>query len=238
MKHPLPRPPEIGALDGLSYALFVPDEPAAAGIVICHGAGSAKESHFEFARYARDSGLAALAFDMRGHGRSEGNMGPGTLDDVLRLCDLLSQHAPAVAIRGSSMGGFCAISAAAQDRERVCAVVAICPAPEDFLLRGLRSGDLADFRVDRTAAEHWLETTSLKESAASLSPTPLLLLHAQADERIPYTTSEELYEAAGDPKRLVIVPGGNHRSVQHDLELHALTISFVRKAAAAAGGAP
>ena len=133
------------------------------------------------------------------------------------------------------MGGFCAISAAALDPGRVCAVVAICPAPEDFLLRGLRSGDLADFRIDRTAAEQWLETTSLKKSAAALSPTPLLLLHAQGDERIPYTASEELYEAAGDPKRLVIVPGGNHRSIQHDLEFHALTISFVRKAAAGEG---
>jgi alpha-beta hydrolase superfamily lysophospholipase len=233
MKHRVPRPPEIGASGGLSYALFLPDEPAAAGIVICHGAGSAKESHFEFARYARDSGLAALAFDARGHGRSEGDMGPSALDDVLRLCDLLGQHAPAVAIRGSSMGGFLAISAAALEPGRVCAVVAICPAPQDFLLRGLRSGDLAEFRVDRTAAEQWLESASLTESAARLSPTPLLLLHAQGDEQIPYTVSEELYEAAREPKRLIVMPGGHHRSLQHDPEIHGETIRFVEKAAAA-----
>jgi alpha-beta hydrolase superfamily lysophospholipase len=231
MKHQVPRPPEIGALDGLSYALFLPDEPASAGVVICHGAGSAKESHFEFARYARDSGLAALAFDMRGHGRSEGEMGPGSLQDVLRLCELLAGHAPAVAVRGSSMGGFCAISAAALDPGRVCAVVAICPAPEDFLLRGLRSGELADFRVDRTAAEQWLESTSLNESAARLSPTPLLLLHAQGDEQVPYTVSEEVHEAAGEPKRLIVVPGGHHRSIQHDMELQAVSRRFIRHAA-------
>ena len=50
MKHPVPARPELGSRDGLAYALFVPEEPPTAGVVICHGAGSAKESHFDFAR--------------------------------------------------------------------------------------------------------------------------------------------------------------------------------------------
>ena len=41
-----------------------------------HGAGSAKESHFDFARGCRDEGMAALAY-ARGHGRSGGPFGPG-----------------------------------------------------------------------------------------------------------------------------------------------------------------
>src|SRR3954471_19927905 len=127
MKHPLPARPELGIHDGLSYALFLPDAQPSAGVVILHGAGSAKESHFDFARAARDRGLAALAYDARGHGRSEGAFGPGAIDDVLSMCELLRGHAPAVALRGSSMGGFCAIHAAALDPSLV-AVVAICPA--------------------------------------------------------------------------------------------------------------
>src|SRR3954451_15798759 len=77
MKHPLPARPELGTRDGLSYALFLPEGEPSAGVVICHGAGSAKESHFDFARVARDRGLAALAYDARGHGRSAGSLGPG-----------------------------------------------------------------------------------------------------------------------------------------------------------------
>ena len=105
------------------------------GVVVLHGAGSAKESHFDFARGCRDEGMAALAFDSRGHGRSEGDFGPGAVDDVLAMADLLRAHVPRVALRGSSMGGFLALHAAARDPS-ICAVVAICPAPEDLLLTG------------------------------------------------------------------------------------------------------
>src|SRR3954469_25122963 len=115
MKHAPPAPPEIGVHDGLSYALFLPEDPPPAGVVILHGAGSVKESHFDFARMCREAGLAALAYDARGHGRSEGRFGPGAIDDVLAMCELLRTHAPRVALRGSSMGGFCAIEAAARD---------------------------------------------------------------------------------------------------------------------------
>src|SRR5512132_1075363 len=144
MKHAPPAPPELGTHEGLAYALFLPQSEPQAGVVILHGAGSAKESHFDFARLCRESGLAALAYDARGHGRSEGEFGPGALDDVLAMCGLMRRHAPLVALRGSSLGGFCAIHAAALDPS-LAAVVAICPAPEDRLLRGLRSGELTDF---------------------------------------------------------------------------------------------
>src|SRR5436190_23967261 len=110
MKHAPPPPPELGTHDGLAYALFLPTgtvEPPAAGVVILHGSGSAKESHFDFARMCRDAGLVALAYDARGHGRSDGAFGPGAIDDVLAMCELVRSHATGVALRGSSMGGFC-----------------------------------------------------------------------------------------------------------------------------------
>ncbi len=232
MKHAPPAPPELGTRDGLAYALFLPEEKPKAGVVILHGAGSAKESHFDFARLCRDSGLAALAFDARGHGRSEGEFGPRALDDVGSMCELVREHAPAVALRGSSMGGFCAIHAAAPDPS-LAAVVAICPAPEDRLLRGLRSGELVDFAVDRDAMEPWLESLDLYEAVGRLGPdTALLLLHARGDEQIPYTVSEELFAAAHEPKRLVVLPGGHHRSLQHDLEIQSLSRRYIEDAAA------
>ena len=236
MKHPVPGLPEIGARDGLAYALFMPDEEPSAGVVILHGAGSQKESHFDFARTARAHGMAALAFDQRGHGSSDGEWGPTAFGDVLGMCDLLLQHSPEVALRGSSLGGFCAIHAAALD-PRVVAVTAISPAPEDFLLRGLRSGRLHDFRFDRRATEPWLESLDLLGAAASLAPaTALLVMHAQGDEQVPYAVSEELHAAAGEPKRLLVMPGGHHRSLQHDLEMQAVTLRFIAEAVRARRG--
>ena len=235
MKHPLPARPELGSHDGLAYALFTPAEPALAGIVICHGAGSAKESHFDFARTARARGLAALAYDARGHGHSEGALGPGMVGDALAMCDLLREHAPAIALRGSSMGGFTAIMAAAASHGSIGAVVALCPAPGEQLARGLRNETLEGFDADRDALEPWLSSVSLREAAASLGPrTALLLMHARGDEQVPYTVSEELYAAAAEPKRLLLLPGGHHRSLQHDVEMQTVSLGFLERALAAA----
>src|SRR5689334_12046273 len=166
---PTPEPPQLGERDGLAYALFLPDEQPRAGIVICHGAGSAKESHFDFGRACRGSGLAALAFDARGHGRSSGDFGPTAFADVLTMVDVMREHTPHVALRGSSMGGFQALHAAAIADPPLVAVVAICPAPEDLLIRSVRSGRLVGFRMDRASVEPWLATLDIRKAVASLA---------------------------------------------------------------------
>ncbi len=72
----------------------------------------------------------------------------------------------------------------------------------------------------------------LHDAAASLGPrTALMLLHAQGDEQVPYTVSEELYKVAARPKRLLILPGGHHRSLQHDLEIQGESLKFIERAA-------
>ena len=232
MKHEPPQPPELGTRNGLSYALFVPEAGPTGGVVILHGADSTKETHYGFGRLCRDYGLVAVAFDARGHGRSTGAFGPTAFGDVLAMCDLAREHAPLVALRGSSMGGFCAIHAAALDPE-IAAVVALCPAPEDILLRGLRSGHIPGESFDQEAIEPWLSSLDLFEAVAGLGPrTELLLLHARGDEQVPYTVSEELHRVAHEPKRLLVIPGGHHRSLQHDLEIQNLSARFIERAVA------
>lgn len=250
MRYSAPSPPELGTHGGLSYALFLPDGEPDVGVVILHGAGSAKESHFDFARSCRADGMAALAYDARGHGRSEGSFGPTAFQDALQMVTLLHSFAPRVALRGSSMGGFQAIHAAAEaggggagpeggagpdgggSGARVCAVVAICPAPEDGLLRFLSSGRRPEFACDADACRPWLESLDICEAAGRLGPeTALLLMHARGDEQVPYTVSERIHEAAREPKRLLLLPGGHHRSVQHDEELQAASRKFIRDAA-------
>jgi pimeloyl-ACP methyl ester carboxylesterase len=232
MRHPTPAAPELGTHDGLAYALFLPEKEPDVGVVILHGAGSAKESHFDFGRGCRADGMAALAYDARGHGRSEGEFGPSAFDDALAMADLLRSFAPKIALRGSSMGGFQAIHAAARAGGDIAAVVAICPAPDDGLARFLRSGQELHFRCHREASLQWLESLDIYTAAASLGPeTALLLLHARGDEQVPYEISERLHEVAAEPKRLLLMPGGHHRSIQHDEELQAVSRRFIRDAA-------
>ena len=83
--------------------------------------------------------------------------------------------------------------------------------------------------MDTEATVEWLGTLDLARGGRA-ARTALLLLHARGDERVPYTASEELHEAAGEPKRLIVFPGGHHRSLQHDLEVQNLTVQFLERA--------
>lgn len=95
-------PAEVGTRDGLAYSLWLPEGAPEAGLVILRGAGSCKERHHDFARAARSAGLAAVCFDQRGHGASEGTLDARLLDDVATVADLLGDVP--VALRGSSIG--------------------------------------------------------------------------------------------------------------------------------------
>jgi pimeloyl-ACP methyl ester carboxylesterase len=61
---------------------------------------------------------------------------------------------------------------------------------------------------------------------------PLLLLHAEGDERVPAAHSRELARRSpAGQTELVIVPGGHHRSVQHDAELQGHALRWLRRVA-------
>ena len=223
------RPAEREVHHGLSYSLWLPEGPAAAsgGVLILHGAGSCKENHHDFARACVAEGLAALAFDQRGHGASDGPMDDRVLDDVADMAALLrSRTKPGlpIALRGSSMGGYLAILAAGLTQAR--AVVAVCPAGSEGLRRGLASGELG-FDADRDRLGRFLGEHDLGAAVGALN-APLLLLHAEGDERVPVAHSRELAKRMQAPgSRLITVPGGHHRSVQHDPELRAVSLRWI-----------
>ncbi len=222
----------VGTHDGLAYALWLPDavEAPLPAVVIVHGAGSRKEYHADFARLAKAAGWAALAFDLPGHGESGGQMSGGAVDDVIRMVCLLADgegvDPQRVVVRGSSLGGFLAICAAARARE-IAGVIAICPASPDHLSRGVRSGDLEMRIGDPLALEGWLAAQDLGEAVGRIAGRPLILMHAEGDIQIPFDHSEELFERAAEPRKLVIAPGGTHRSVQHDAELQGVALLWL-----------
>jgi fermentation-respiration switch protein FrsA (DUF1100 family) len=131
------------------------------------------------------------------------------------------------------MGGFLAIHAAAAS-PAVAGVIAICPASAEGLARGLRRGGW-EMRVgDPVALEAWLAGADLRGAVARLRDQPLILLHAEGDDQVPVALSEELCELAPEPRRLIVAPGGDHRSVQHDPELQAVALRWVEDRLAAA----
>lgn len=216
-----PDPPsEMGVHDGLAFALFAPAGQPRCGVVVLHGADSCKESHYAFARHCRAAGMAAVAFDMRGHGESPGRLDGRAVSDVLRIAGLLPR-APLV-LRGSSMGGYLALVAGAE--VGAAGVVALCPASAGGLQQGLDTGRFG-FAADRPALAELLAEHDEVAAAEALGAR-LLLHHARGDEAVPVERSRMLHAVAVG-SRYVEVPGGHHRTVQHDRELHADAVRWI-----------
>jgi fermentation-respiration switch protein FrsA (DUF1100 family) len=234
-------PSETGRFEAIAYELWLPfDAGPSPAVMILHGAGSRKENHADYARTASSHGFVALTFDIHGHGETEGDLGPRAVSDIGRLVRFLADRPEVdgrrIALRGSSMGGLYAIHVAAVT-PAVAAVVAICPAPERLLLEDVRKvarGDppapgsaLESMRIDARGLAAWLEEHDVLDAVELLGDKPLMLVHARDDEVIPYQLSDQLYERARDPRRLLLLEGGNHRSAQHDAEVQGETLRWL-----------
>jgi fermentation-respiration switch protein FrsA (DUF1100 family) len=84
-------------------------------------------------------------------------------------------------------------------------------------------------RADAPALDAFFGEHDIAEAVTLLAGRPLILLHAHGDERVPYELSELLFERASEPKRLIVTPGGHHRSIQHDPELQATALRWMEK---------
>src|SRR6476469_5790382 len=84
-------PSELGTREVLAYALFLPEDAGAGGVVMLHGAGSQKENQFDVARALRATGVAAGCFDQRGHGESDGAHVAGVVAICPATAELLAR---------------------------------------------------------------------------------------------------------------------------------------------------
>lgn len=235
MSREVSGPADMGVHDGRPYMLWLPESPPPwRAMLIVHGARSRKENHGDFGRACAASGWAALAYDQRGHGESQDAMSPEALADVGRMARFLAAvdgvDDARVCVRGSSMGGFMAIQAAATS-DGIAGAIAICPAGAQHLTRGLESREL-EMRIDPAGASAlaaWLAEHDLRQAVELMGSKPLLLIHARGDDQIPADWSEELYARAAEPRKLILLPGGHHRSAQHDAELHGLALRWMER---------
>jgi pimeloyl-ACP methyl ester carboxylesterase len=90
------------------------------------------------------------------------------------------------------------------------------------------------FAADASALDAALVGCDLHSALEELE-LPVLLMHASGDEQVPVEHSQALAKHFScDKSRLVVVPGGHHRSIQHDPELQAASVKFILAALAEA----
>ena len=239
--------------DGVRIDAHHDPGPPALGIVVAHGlTGSRRRRAVRRAATVLSRVGGVVSFDFRGHGRSGGvsTVGDREVLDLAAAVDWARQLGyQRIATVGFSMGSAVALRHAAGGAAGLAAVVAIS-GPSRWYYRGTvpmrrvhwliekRLGRLTGrvLRRTRIAAAGWRVVPEPPDvAAARIAPTPLLVVHGDADPLFPVEHAYALHAAAGEPKQLWIEPGFGHAENAASPELLARIGAWL--AAAATGQA-
>jgi uncharacterized protein len=205
------------AADGTHlHGWFVPVENPRAVVLFAHGNAGNLSHRADLLVQLQRMGVAVLAFDYRGYGRSSGTpTESGVIADGRAARAWLAKRAGIsesdVVLMGESLGGAVATALAAEAPARGLVLEStFSSAPE-------------------VAAFHypWLPVKLMRtkfDSAAAVTKYrgPLLQVHGDADSIVPIGLGRKLFDAANDPKHFVTIAGGDHndpRTVQFYQEL-------------------
>ncbi len=187
------------------HAWFASPPRPVATLLWSHGNGGNIAGRGEVLLALRDRGLAVLAYDYRGYGRSTGRP---TEEGVYRDAraaydDLRARGVPATSTVafGESLGGAVSIHLA---MERPLAGVAVVSTFTTL-------GDVARRHYGALAALAGGRFDSL--TRVPLLPVPIFVAHGDEDEIVPFALGERLYAAAPEPKRFFRAAGARHNDV-------------------------
>lgn len=166
-----------------------------------------------------------MAVDLRGHGESSGGCTMGALEvyDI----EATVRHARSLGYSriitvGSSMGGASVIRHAGLFRSQdgvvtigAFADVAAIGRPNadvglQILYNSGRLGELWSYVTRGTRLDQMHDHEAPHELVDRIAPIPLLIIHGEWDNTVHPRNAHLLYEAAGEPKELVVVPRGGH----------------------------
>jgi len=199
------------AADGTKlHGWYLPHPNPRAAVLFAHGNAGNLSDRAELLRTLHDRhGLAVMAFDYRGFGRSEGSPDEqGILQDARAARAWLARREGIaerdVVLMGRSLGGAVAIDLAAKDGARGLIVESTFTSLPD------------------AANEHmpWMAPKLLMrnrlDSLAKIANYhgPLLLSHGDRDRVIPFEHGRQLFAAANEPKRFITISGSDHNDPQ------------------------
>ncbi|MEU7856719.1 alpha/beta fold hydrolase [Nonomuraea sp. NPDC049141] len=208
-------------------AAHTPSTRSGLGIVVAHGfTGGWRDRATRRIVHVLSNYGGVIAFDFRGHGRSGGESTVG--DKEILDVEAAVRHArvigyPKIAVVGFSMGAAVAVRHAGLIGG-VDAVVSVS-GPARWYYRGTKPMRQVHWAIEqpigRWAARMAKRTRIARgrwepipvpphEAAALISPTPLLIVHGDADTFFPLDHAYQLYEGAREPKRLWIEQGYGH----------------------------
>lgn len=213
--------------------LHLPRKLTAPCVIASHGLFSSKDSEkfTEIGEFFAARGIALIRYDHQGCGESEGDLSKTTVSsrikDLEAICDLAVRHPlldKRLGLLGSSMGGFISIFKGATDVTVKALVLWATPA------RIEREKELTNEETQlQNAFYHDAKKYDATKAIEGLSNC--LLLHGEADEIVPLSHAQMLYQSVRYPKQLEVFPGGDHRftNPQHRREAIRMSLEWFRR---------
>lgn len=187
-------------------------QPNGKVLLYLHGNGLNIGANVGHARRFHKLGFSVLLIDYRGYGRSDGPF-PNEMrvyQDSLSAWNYLikqRQISPKnILIYGHSLGGAIGIDLAVQQKEAAGLIV-------ESSLTSMR--EVVAYRNSFSMFPVDLLLTQRFESIEKIGKLkmPVLFIHGTADVAVPSFMSQKLYDAAPEPKKLILVPGAGHNNV-------------------------
>lgn len=197
--------------DARLHGLWMPSSDARAPLLLfLHGARWNVTGSSPRIRRLHDMGFSVLAVDYRGFGKSSKALPSeaSAAEDARAAWRWLGQKAAGKPryIFGHSLGGAIAIdlASAVGDEKGVIVESTFTSIPDVF--ESMRWGWLPVY---------WLisQRFDSQNKVASIG-SPLLVVHGSADPLIPARLGQQLFDAAQQPKRLLLVEGATHHNTQ------------------------
>ena len=212
--------------DGLLlHARYYVSKVGAPVEIQCHGyRGNCYRDFCGGLQLALERGHNVLLIDQRAHGQSEGNcLSFGILErrDCRCWVNYINRRCgeeTKIILVGISMGAATVMMATELNLpENVVGVVADCgySSPEKIIRKVMKDMKIPQIFYPVVAASakvygHFDLSESTPTKAMSKCKIPVVFVHGEADEFVPYEMTLENYEACASKKALVSVPGAGH----------------------------
>lgn len=209
----------------LNAVLYTPAERGRdRAVIFCHGFRGSKEGGgraLSLAARVAGNGFAALLFDF-----TPLSLLSVQVDEVRAVVDYCRHVVSSRAVLfGRSMGGSAALAVTAADK--LIGGLCLWSAPHDLhetfrlslgngytrLLGGAPVSVVDEFGHVRLTPDflHDFDRFDLLTCAGLASGRPLLVVHGENDEIVPLRQAAEIFDRAGELKKMTVIPGADHR---------------------------
>lgn len=193
--------------------------------IVVHGYTSEGKLLSSKAKHLYNMGYNVLVPDLRSHGSSEGNyIGMGWHDrlDIIDWINYIVKNNPKseIALHGTSMGSATVLMVSGENLpSNVKAIVADCgytSVYDEFSYQLKQLFNLPAFPIMNFSdvVTHIRAGYCLNDASAinqvKKSTTPILYIHGDKDDFVPYYMMDELYNATNSEKEKLTIEGGEH----------------------------